>query len=272
MNKTVNQYGSWAVVTGASDGIGKAFAQAIAANGMNVFLVARTKGQLDELSVELALRYKVKTAVIVADLSIMEGVDAVLDHTKESDVGLYVGAAGFGTSGDFIDTSIESELNMVDLNCKSIVKHAQVYAQRFKKRGSGGIILLSSLVGFQGTPRASNYAATKAFVQTLAEGLHVELKPHKIDVLAVAPGPVKSGFADRANMIMANTDSPQIVAQHALKRLGKCFTTRPGFLGKLLGYSLSMTPRWGRVQILTRVMGDMTKHNVHSGTRQHEAG
>ncbi len=268
MKENFNKYGDWAVITGATDGIGKAFAYALAEMGKNVFLVARTRENLEAFALELTSQYGVNAEVIQADLSIDANVNKVLDETIDYDVGLYVGAAGFGTSGEFLNTPIMQELKMVDVNCKSIVKHAQVFSKRFKKRGGGGLILLSSLVGFQGVPKASNYAATKAFIQTLAEGLHAELKPHNIDVLAVAPGPVRSGFATRADMEMPNADSPKIVAETSLKRLGKRITTRPGFLGKLLGYSLSMTPRWGRIKILTQVMAGMTKHKTDKGAQR----
>ncbi|MEM0912601.1 MAG: SDR family NAD(P)-dependent oxidoreductase [Pseudomonadota bacterium] len=262
MNHLHKYQGAWAVVTGASDGIGEAFVHKLAENDINVVLVARRKMELEKVASTISTQHRITVKIIVADLSTESGILDVLTQTNDLDVGLYVGAAGFGTSGEFVNTSIEQELNMIDVNCKAIVHHSQAFAQRFKSRGCGVIILLSSLLAFQGAPRAANYAATKAFIQTFAEGLHVELAPHNIDVLSVAPGPVKSGFATRADMNMLNADTPNVVARRALDRLGKCFTTRPGFLGKLLGYSLSLTPRWGRIQIMTRVMAGMTSRNI----------
>ena len=259
--KDINEaYGGWALVTGASDGIGRAFAEEIAKRGMNLVLVARRTELLDELASELSARHHAKLHVITADLSTQEGVDAVVEQTESLDIGLFVAAAGFGTSGDFVDSRLADELNMLDVNCRAVVAHTHHMAGRFKARGRGGIILLASLVGFQGTPRAANYAATKAYVQCLAEGLRVELKPHNVDVLAVAPGPVASGFARRADMVMGGADEPASVARGALKALGKRYTARPGLLGKILGYSLCLMPRWGRIQIMNRVMGGMTRH------------
>ena len=121
-------------------------------------------------------------------------------------------------------------------------------------------MLLSSIVAFQGTPKSAHYAATKAYVQTLAEGLRAELKGSGVDVLAVAPGPVATGFAARANLKMANAMTPGVIAVESLKLLGRTTTARPGFLSKVLGYSLATTPRWGRVKIMNAVMSGMTAH------------
>jgi len=116
------------------------------------------------------------------------------------------------------------------------------------------------MVGFQGVPYSANYAATKAYVQSLAEGLYHELKPFGVDVLATAPGPVKSEFEDRANMRMDMYLTPKHVGVPILKALGNKMTVLPGTLTKLLVYSLRIVPRWGKIRILKIVMGGMTKH------------
>jgi hypothetical protein len=120
------------------------------------------------------------------------------------------------------------------------------------------------VVAFQGVPRAAHYAATKAYVQTLAEGLRVELDPLGVDVIASAPGPVRSGFEARADMKMAQALAPGVVAAQTLDALGRRGTVRPGWLSKLLGWSLAATPRPLRVRIMKQVMGGMT---AHQGTR-----
>ncbi|MFO0005036.1 MAG: SDR family NAD(P)-dependent oxidoreductase, partial [bacterium] len=114
------------------------------------------------------------------------------------DVGLVVLAAGFGTSGPFVDAPLGPELEMIDLNCRSVAELCHALGPRLLARGRGGLVLLSSLVAFQGVPRAANYAATKAWVQAFAEGLRGEGGPRGVDVLAVAPGRVRGGFAARA--------------------------------------------------------------------------
>lgn len=119
---------------------------------------------------------------------------------------------------------------------------------------------MSSLVAFQGVPRAANYAATKAYVQSLAEGLLVELAPLGVDVMSSAPGPVFSGFAKRTHMNMSIGLTPKSVAWATLNALGRRGTVRPGWLSILLEASLAFLPRWGRVRMMGVVMDGMTKH------------
>jgi short-subunit dehydrogenase len=126
-------------------------------------------------------------------------------------------------------------------------------------RGRGGLVLMSSLLAFQGVPRAANYAATKAYIQSLAEGLRKELAPHGVDVIASAPGPIHSGFARRAGMSMSMGQRPSAVARTTLLALGRRATVRPGWLSKLLELSLAFLPRRGRSWILARVMAGMTR-------------
>ena len=138
---------------------------------------------------------------------------------------------------------------------------SQEFAKRFAQRGRGGIVFLSSIVAFQGVPRSANYAATKAYIQSLAEGLHVELKPLGVDVIAAAPGPVRSGFAQRADLQMGSAQDAADVPAVTMSALGRRTTVRPGVLSKLLGFALSTLPRWGRVRMMSLIMGGMTKHH-----------
>lgn len=150
---------------------------------------------------------------------------------------------------------------MVDLNCRSLMTLTWHIANRLVPKRRGGIVLLSSLVGFQGAPGSANYAATKAYVQSLAEALHHELKPHGVDVLASAPGPIHSGFAARAGMTMGKAQQPQDVATATLNALGRRSTVRPGWLSKVLAYSLAPLPRWARVRVMGKVMAGMARRS-----------
>ncbi|MBA2638694.1 MAG: SDR family oxidoreductase [Nocardioidaceae bacterium] len=257
-SRLVDRYGPWAVVTGASDGIGRAFAGQLAASGLSVVLVARRREVLQALATELERRHRVATEVVAADLATRAGREAVEDATRGVDVGLLVASAGFGTSGPFLAGDLDVELGMIDVNCGALLAQSHHFAERFAERGRGGLVLLSSLVAFQGVPRAANYAATKAYVQTLAEALRVELKPHGVDVLACAPGPVDSAFATRAHMQMGATVTPETVAEGALAALGRRTTVAPGALSKLLTSSLRTLPRAGRVRVMQKVMAGMT--------------
>ena len=204
MNKTnfLSKFGPWAVVTGASDGIGYAFAEQLAERGLHLVVIARRADPLTGLADKIQAKYGTTVQVIPADLSTPEGLMEVARVTEPLDVGLLVASAGYGTSGPLLQANLKQERNMLDLNCYAVLEQCVLFGNRFAKRGRGGIILLSSLVGWQGVPQSAHYAATKAYVQSLAEALRIELKPKGIDVLASAPGPVRSGFAARANMAM----------------------------------------------------------------------
>ena len=254
------RYGPWAVVTGASDGIGRELAVQLASMGMNLVLVARRGEVLSALAASLRASDGIDSRVIAADLERAEEVQRVVTQTQDLDVGLLVAAAGFGTSGSFLEANLDEELGMIDVNCRAVAATSLLFGRRLARRGRGGLVLMSSLLAFQGTPRASNYAATKAYVQSLAEALRIELRPLGVDVIASAPGPIRSGFAVRANMRMSVAASPQIVAAATLESLGRRTTVRPGLLSKLLEYSLAMLPRWGRVRVMSLVMGGMTNH------------
>lgn len=252
------RFGTTALITGASDGIGRAFATALAAQGFDLVLVARRNAVLQELAQDLTRAFGVSVTVIADDLARPEAVDDLLERTQGSDVGLLVAAAGFGSIGPFLSQQITNEVDMVDLNCRSVVELTYGIAARMAKRGKGGIVLFGSLVGFQGVPGSATYAATKGFVQSFAEGLAVELRPAGVTVLSVAPGPVGTGFGARSGMRMGKVATPDTVAQVALSALRKGGTVRPGFLAKFLGWSLALLPRWGRVRVLGQIMKGMT--------------
>lgn len=265
------KYGPWGVVTGASEGIGREIAVGLAQRGLNLVLVARRRPALEQLATELSGHYGIETVVINADLGHDNDIDNVLAATDSLEVGLLVASAGFGTSGSFIELPLERELNMLDVNCRAVITISHHFGRRFSTQGHGGIILLSSLVAFQGVPLSSTYAATKAFIQSFAEGLQLEVAPLGVDVLAVAPGPVESGFAAHANMQMSMALKPQEVAQETLNALGKTGTVRPGRLSKLLEFSLAFLPRWGRTRVMQQVMKGMTEHQQpHSDTLSRE--
>ena len=254
------RYGPVAVVTGASDGIGRAIADVLAEAGLDLVLAARRADVLGGIAADLTARHGVDVQTVAADLSTEAGLEAVESATAGLDVGLLVAAAGFGTSGGFLDADLAREDEMIDVNIRAVVRATHHFGTRFAARGRGGIVLFGSLVGFQGTPGAATYAATKAFVQTFAEALHVEWAPLGVDVLSCAPGPVHTGFADRAGMRMGTALRPADVAVPTLNALGRRMTVAPGALTKVLLASLAPLPRPLRVRILGAVMGGMTAH------------
>lgn len=265
--KLVERYGPWAVVTGASDGIGRAFATRLAAEGMNVVLVARRAERLQEVQRELEGAHGILAMVVPADLGTPAGLALVDAATATLDVGLLVAAAGYGTSGLLLDADQAAEHDMLAVNCQAALHQSVEFGRRFAARGGGGIVLLSSILSWQGVPRSANYAATKAYVQSLAEGLRIELAASNVDVVSSAPGPVDSGFARRARMRMSRTVSPDTVARVTMRALGRRGTVVPGALSKLLTYALLPLPRSLRSRILGQVMAGMTRHHAAPAAR-----
>ncbi|MDM7932214.1 SDR family oxidoreductase [Tabrizicola sp.] len=253
-----DRFGPTALVTGASDGIGRAFAARLAEQGFDLILVARREAALQEIALDLGARFGVEVRVLAIDLTETGAVSTLLSRTEDAPVGMVVAAAGFGSIGPFLEQDPGSELGMIDLNCRSVVELSHGFAQRLASRRRGGIVLFSSLVGFNGAPLSATYAATKGFMQSFAEGIAAELHPLGVSVLSVAPGPVHTGFAARAGMRMGQAATPDTVAQGALAALGRRGTVRPGFQAKFLGWSLAMLPRWGRVRVMGLIMKGMT--------------
>ncbi|MEK6153217.1 SDR family NAD(P)-dependent oxidoreductase [Flavobacteriaceae bacterium 3-367] len=253
-------YGPWALVTGASSGIGQELATRLAEAGLSLILTGRRGPYLETLGETLESKYRIRTKTIIADLSYSEEVYSLVEAIGDVEVGLFVASAGFGTSGSFVDAELDTELRMLRVNSFALLMLTHYYARKFSERKRGGIILMSSLVGFQGVPHAAHYAATKAYVQSLGEALYHELRPYGVDVLSAAPGPVNSGFSRIAQMQMGNALRPDEIGVPILKALGRTATVFPGGLSKILMLGLRTMPRWGKIRIMQMVMAGMTKH------------
>jgi short-subunit dehydrogenase len=260
-DKWRKQYGPWAIVTGASEGIGRAIAADLAQRGLNLVLVARREDRLQSLASEFERAHQVQCRIVAIDLGKREAVSVLLQETELLDVGLVAACAGYGTSGRFLDIPIANELDMLDVNCRAVLEMTYALGRRLAYRGKGGIILISSIVAFQGVQNAANYAATKAYIQTLAEGITDELATQGVEVLVATPGPVESGFAGRARMMMGKAADPALVARETLNALGKSRSVRPGLLAKILIGSLSTLPRFGRRIVMGQIMKGFTRHH-----------
>jgi short-subunit dehydrogenase len=255
-----NKYGEWAVVTGASSGIGLELATQLADAGINLVINSRNFENLKEVEKDLKSKHLVEIKIVDADVSEAAGIDKIIQATQGLNVGLLITSAGYGTSGLFLDTSLYTEINMLRVNCEAVLSLTHYFSQKFNQQKRGGIIFLSSLVAFQGVPYSANYAATKAYVQSFAEAIAIELKRLSIDVLVTAPGPVASGFGQRANMKMGKALKPSELGVPILKALGRQTNVIPGRLSKILIYSLRLVPRWIKIRIMQKVMGGFTQH------------
>lgn len=253
-------FGDWAIVTGASSGIGLELTTQLAGAGFNLVINARNPERLKNVERELKSKFNIKIIIVEADVSETTGIEKIIQASQGLNIGLLINSAGYGTSGLFADSSLHEEINMLRVNCEAVLSLTHYFAQKFKQQKRGGIIFLSSVVAFQGVPYAANYAATKAYIQSFAEALAVELKPFGISVLAAAPGPVNSNFGQRANMQMGKGLQPAQIGAPILNALGKQTNVIPGLLSKVLIYSLRTVPRFIKIKIMQQVMGGFTKH------------
>jgi short-subunit dehydrogenase len=186
-NKLATTYGPWAVVTGASSGIGEEFAYQLAESGLNLVLVARRAERLERLALHLR-RNNVQVQVVAADLSDADGVTSVLDATAELEVGLLINNAGAELHGAFVKQDATDLQRITDLNISAPMRLAHHYTQRMTRRGRGGVIFIASTLGHGAVPYFAHYAATKAYILNLGEALHHEVAPHGVDVTVLAPG------------------------------------------------------------------------------------
>jgi short-subunit dehydrogenase len=223
----------------------------IAQQGMNIVAVARNQGNLDALKKSLETRYGIKVRTISADLSQPEANYEVNKQTADLDIGLLIPNAGIENNGAFIENSIEDEQRMLTLNTTSPMLLTHLFGQRFKQRANtkqrSGILLTSSLFGYQGVPFVSNYSASKAYILSLGEALNVELKPLGIDVSVLSPGltdtAMPGNMAIDFNKMPITLHKPEVVARVGLNALGKKATVVPGFINKFYAWENRLIPR-----------------------------
>jgi short-subunit dehydrogenase len=243
MTRFVEKYGPWAVVTGASSGIGETFARRLAKAGLNVVLVARRERQLKTLANTLEAHCGVQVRIVSVDLSQDDFLEQIRQKTADLEVGLLVNNAGFATNGNFLDNDLEAEVAMLHVNARAPLILAHHFGSLMKKQSKGGIIFISSILGFSGVPSWSNYGATKSFDHILAEGMARELKRHGVSVLAVAPGPTRTHlWADASSRLLPFT-MPERVVDVALRKLGRRSSVTVGRLNTLIVFSTRLLPR-----------------------------
>ena len=163
----------------------------------------------------------------------------------------------------FEEARLTTPVEQLEVNAASVLQLVHGCGRRFRAQGDGALVLFSSIVAFQGVPGSTTYAATKAFVQSLAEGLAGELAGTGVSVLSVAPGPVATGFGARAGLGMDGAADPQALVAPTLRALGHSGTCRPDARSKLLGYALATLPRPLRVRLMQRIMAGM----IEAGAR-----
>jgi short-subunit dehydrogenase len=254
-----------ALITGASSGIGEAFAEAFAKQGLDLILVARSRDKLDATAAWLAKTYGgVRVEVIIADLSQSQPGAALAKKIAALglSVDVLVNNAGFGLAANFHKNDPARQQQMIALNVSAVVDLAQTFLPAMLERGAGAIINIASLAGFQPTPYMTVYGATKAFVLSFSEGLWAEYRGKGIAVIAVCPGPVDTAFFEATgNSKLRQTVPPgtmlsaQQVVAHSLKALrqGKSFVV-PGVVMKLTSLLPRFMPRALVANVAARTM------------------
>jgi short-subunit dehydrogenase len=256
--------GKWAVVTGASAGIGKALAEELARGGTNLVLTARRRERLESLAQELREKYKIETKSFVADLTDASAPQQIFDFTETQGltISLLINNAGFGQYGEFHTVEVERLLEMVQVNCSAVLHLTRLYLPGMVAKRSGDVLIVASTASFQAVPYISTYAATKVFDLFLAEGLAEEMKPHGVRVCAVCPGTTTSEFhevAGHPSHSKGRDQSAETVARNGLKALaaGKSYVISG--LGNYLGaQSERLVPR----RLVTRIAAKLFRPDL----------
>ncbi|GAA5188087.1 SDR family NAD(P)-dependent oxidoreductase [Rugosimonospora acidiphila] len=250
MNGFAGKYGPWAVVAGASEGIGAAFSTALAERGVNLILVARRSEPL----AALADRLTVQTVPVVADLSTQDGLEAVYSAAEGRPVGMLVCNAAYAPVSPFLDLTPSKLSTLVDLNCRAPLLLARHFLPDMVARRAGGVIVMSSLAGMQGSPGLAAYAASKAFGAVLAESLWAELAGTGVDVVTCVAGAVSTpGYQESMSRPAPGTVDAQTVARTALGALGRGPRTVPGAMMRVSSVLMSrLLPRRTAIKLIGR--------------------
>lgn len=258
--------GATALITGASSGIGEAFANILAERGSNLILVARSEDVLNELAGDLHKKYGVTVDVMAADLSEAQNRDNIAEAaaTLDRQVDLLINNAGFGTMGAFAKADGIRERQQVDLNVTALTDLCHAFLPSMLERGRGGIINVASTASFQPIPYMAVYAATKAYVRSFSEALHAECKGRGVTVTALCPGPVATNFfaateskdidgmVKKVSGIMMTAEQVALDALAAMEK-GKAVIV-PGTPNKLGALASSLTPNSMITTLLAKTM------------------
>ncbi len=257
------RYGPWALVAGGSLGMGASYSRQLAQRGLNVIMVAEAAEPLESLARSLAAEYGVQTRAFVVDLAAPDMLAQLTAATSDLEIGLLVYNAAHSVVGRFLAIGLDDKLRMLDVNCRGPLLLSHHFGTRMAERRRGGIILMSSLAGFQGHAMVGTYAATKAFDLVLGEALWSELREHGVDVLAFCPGATRTpGFLSSNPRPTRGLSAPLMEADEtvaeALAALGHGPTRIAGRSNRLAAFVLHrLLPRRRLVELMSRATRGM---------------
>jgi uncharacterized protein len=252
--------GKWALITGASAGIGWALAEELAAGGAHLVLTARRDDRLQKLATELAAQHKVQVEVLTADLIRPEAPEEIHAFTtrKAIEIELLVNNAGFGAFGYAHEIPAETVLEMIQVNCSAVAHLTRIYLPAMVERRHGDILIVASTAAYQPVPFNSAYAATKAFDLIFAEGIAEEVRPFGVRVCALCPGPTSTEFAEVAKQparLFRVAETAEKVARVGLAALAKGKSrVISGAMNRLMMESQRVAPRRLVVKMAAKMM------------------
>lgn len=236
----------WALVTGATAGIGESFTRLLASKGFNIALVARDEARLHERAAALREKYGVQTFVLPADLATAQGCAAVEDYLQEFDIEVLINNAGFGINKAFTISDLKAEQDLLDVLVRTPMRLMHVILPKMKARNSGTIINVSSVASFIA---GGTYSASKSYLTVLSESLHTEVRDTKVKISALCPGFTRTEFHQRGRMKMKGLpdfmwlDSDQLVAASWSDAQSGKAVSIPGWQYKILIALISLAPR-----------------------------
>lgn len=256
------------LITGASSGIGAAFARRLAADGHNLLLVARSEEKLIMLCNELGrVPESIRAQYVALDLSKAEAPRQLFEETQKRglEINLLINNAGFGSMGDFDKLDLAVELNMIDLNVRALVELTHLFLAPMRERKSGGIMNVASTAGFQAVPFMATYAATKAFVLLFTEALWEENRPHGVKVMALCPGATDTNFFVASQMERPParvSQIPEDVVDAALRGLKR---GKSSVVSGWTNYLMIETQRAVPRRLLLRAAGAVLRSHTEKG-------
>ncbi len=234
-------YGPWALVTGASVGIGQEFARQLGAEGLNLVLASRSRDRLERLAEDLVAAHGISVRTIPVDLGKIGSTETLEEATADLEIGLLINNAGVETHGAFLKSNLDDEIALLQLNVIRPMELAHLFGRKMARRAKGGILFVSSTLGYQSVPFFANYASSKAYILSLGEALHFELKKKGVDVTVLSPGLTNTAMArDMDGVDFSKTPIPLMdvepVVRTALRGLGRRPSVIPGAINNIMGF------------------------------------